>query len=95
MGEIVNHGREFPGDKRIDAVVEEMTHRGVMAGQAVADHMQGRTYLVDDTFTAADISMGYTIMLLEAFAPDRFPQGLQAYWQRLKGRPAFVSATRK
>ena len=93
LGEIVNHGREFPGDQRIEAVVAEMTNRGVLAGQVVADHMQNRTYLVDDTFSAADISMGYTIMLLENFAPERFPEGLQDYWDRLKARPAFQRAS--
>jgi glutathione S-transferase len=92
LGEIVNHGREFPGEKRIDAVVAEMANRGVLAGQMVADHMQNRTYLLGETFTAADISMGYTIMLLENFVAEKFPEGLRSYWDRLRERPAFQQA---
>ena len=89
LGEIVNHGREFPGEHRIDAVVEEMANRGVLAGQMVADHLKDQTYLVGDTFTAADISMGYTVMLLQNFVPEKFPEGLRAYWDWLQARPAF------
>ena len=92
LGEIVNHGREFPGDKRIDAVVTEMATRAVAAGQLVADHIQDRSYLVNDTFSAADISMGYTIGLLDAFVPNAFPETLKPYWERLLQRPAYQHA---
>ena len=93
LGNIVNHSREFPGEQRIDAVVAEMQNRAIAAGEMVADYMQGRKYLVADTFSAADIAMGYTIMLLDAFVGDRFPPGLKEYWQRLSSRPAFVEAS--
>lgn len=92
LGEIVNHGREFPGESRIDVVVEEMQNRAVAAGEMVADHLKDRDYLLGDEFTAADISMGYTVMLLENFVPNRCPETLSQYWARLKERPACQKA---
>lgn len=92
LGEIVNHGREFPGEDRIAAVVEEMADRSVASLQAVADHMQDKQFLVNETFTAADICMGYSIMLGYALVKDRVPEGLLPYWQLLDARPAFQKA---
>lgn len=92
MGEIVNHGREFPGDARISAVVEEMADRVGVCLQAVAQHIQGKQFLLGDMFSAADISMGYSLMLAEMLTPEKFPSQLQSYWQRLQSRPAYAAA---
>ena len=92
LGEIVNHGREFPGDQKISAVVEEMQNRAVAAGEMVAAHLEDRDYLLGSEFTAADISMGYTVMLFENFVPDRCPETLSDYWARLNARPACQKA---
>ena len=92
LGEIVNHGRAFPDDARIDAVVEEMANRAGACAQAVSDAVAGREYLLGDQFSAADIMMGYTIMLVEVLTPQQFPEALQPYWQRLQARPAFQTA---
>lgn len=92
LGEIVNHGREFPGDARLPEVVNEMANRATVCLQAVADHVENKQFLVNNEFSAADISMGYSLMLGEMLTPDRMPKGLEEYWQRLKTRPAFVAA---
>ena len=89
LGEIVNHGREFPDEARIPEVVAEMANRAADCLRAVGDHVATREYLVGDTFSAADISVGYGIHLAEMLTPDRIPDNLQDYWQRLKERPAF------
>ncbi|MDD0817006.1 glutathione S-transferase family protein [Curvibacter sp. HBC28] len=53
----------------------------------------GRECLCAGRFTAADVSVGYALMLaghldlLSAMSP-----AVQAYWQRLQARPAFVRA---
>lgn len=94
LGEIVNHSREFPGAARLPAVVEEMANRAAVCLQAVAAHVQDKQYLLGDKFSAADISMGYSIMLAEMLTPDRMPAGLQNYWQRLKARPTYSAARR-
>lgn len=92
LGEIVNHGREFPGEARIDAVVREMASRGRASLEAVDDYMQSRTWLVDDRFTAADIMMGYSVMLGELLLDEPLPPALAEYWDRLQARPALQAA---
>ena len=77
MGEIVNHRREFPDDASIPAVIEEMQNRAALSLQAVADHVQHSDYLLGDDFSAADIMMGYSVMLAEAMIPQRIPEHLQ------------------
>lgn len=93
LGEIVNHGREFPGNQRIAAVVDEMANRAAVCVEAVADHMQGRNYLAGETFTAADISMGYSLLLAAKLIPERMPEQIQTYWQSLQARRGFQIAT--
>ena len=92
LGEIVNHGREFPGDQRIPAVTTEMANRAAACLSAVAEHMQNRQYLVGERFTAADVMTGYSILIAEALIPDQIPANLAPYWQRLQARPAFATA---
>ncbi len=92
LGEIVNHGRAFPGDARIEAVATEMADRSVTSLEAVGEHMATRSYLVAETFTAADIMMGYSLLIGRLLIGDRFPDSLSAYWERLSARPAFQVA---
>lgn len=92
LGEIVNHGREFPAEARIPEVVNEMANRAAVCLEAVAAHVEDKQYLVGNVFSAADISMGYSLMLAEMLTPKRMPAGLDGYWQRLKTRSAFVAA---
>lgn len=92
LGEIVNHGREFPGDKRITAVTEEMANRAAACVEAVSQHMEKRTYLVADRFSAADISMGYSLFLAQRLIPESLPPAIMPYWNRLQERPGFQVA---
>ncbi len=92
LGEIVNHGREFPGEARIDAVVQEMTERAVACLDAVGEHLAEREYLVAQCFTAADIMVGYGIYLATLLIPERVPESITPYWDRLKARPACSTA---
>jgi glutathione S-transferase len=92
LGEIVNHRREFPGDAEIPAMIEEMKDRTEVCLHALAAHLQGREYLVGDAFSAADIMVGYALLLVEMLAPERMPDALQPYWQGLKQRAALQTA---
>jgi glutathione S-transferase len=92
LGEIVNHRREFPGDAEVPAMIEEMKDRTEVCLQALADHLHDRQYLLGDAFSAADIMVGYALMLVELLAPERMPAALLPYWQRLQARPAFQVA---
>jgi glutathione S-transferase len=53
-------------------------------------------YLCLGRFTAADISVGYALLLAEQLKlSERFTPAIQAYWARLKSRPAFLAAKRE
>ena len=92
LGEIVNHGREFPGAKRIDSVVTEMQNRAQLCAQALGDAMTDRTFILGERFTAADIMLGYTLMLAERFLPQGLPANVVPYWETLSNRPGYKKA---
>ena len=88
IGEIVNHRRSFPG-KELPAVIEEMRGRAKLCADAVDDALAGSAYLLGDQFTAADIMMGYTLMIYRRLVTPELPTNLERYWSRLSERPAF------
>ena len=91
LGEIVNHRREF-GERAIPEVVEEMEARARLCLDAVDEAVRGKDYLVD-SFTAADIMMGYALRSYRRLLPDdSLPAGADAYWSRLVGRDAYQAA---
>ncbi len=53
----------------------------------------GRDWLVAGRFTAADISVGYALLLARSLKIDSgFPPAVAAYWERLRGREGFQRA---
>lgn len=50
-------------------------------------------WLCAGRFTAADISVGYALLLANSLKlSEKFSPAVAAYWERLKARPAFQSA---
>ena len=92
LGEIVNHLREFPGEQTSEAAIEEMRNRARLCVTAVNDVLQKRDYIVGNRFSAADIMLGYTIMLTLKFLPESAPPAVAEYWDRLQQRTAYQSA---
>ena len=91
LGEMVNHRRVF-GDDSSARVLDEMRDRARICIAALEDALDGRDYLVDGEFTAADIMMGYSIFLalwVSAMNDGEFPN-VSAYYARLSARPAFA-----
>lgn len=57
--------------------------------------IQTETWLCAGRFTAADISVGYALLLAEFLdLSQRFSPAIAAYWERLQARPAFQAAKR-
>ena len=55
--------------------------------------LQHDEHLVAQRFTAADISVAYALQLARLLGLHKqFPEAVQAYWARLKQRPAFEAA---
>lgn len=58
--------------------------------------LAAQTYIAADRFTAADVSVGYALLLASYLdmAPQ-FTPAVTAYWSRLQARPAFARAQRR
>ncbi len=93
LGEIVNHNRVAPEGRVVEFVIEDCKARARVCVEAIEDVVAKSEYLVDDTFTVADIMNGYTLLLATNFGvlTDDFPH-TQAYYNRLSQRPGFQVA---
>ena len=91
-GELASHRRQF--ETPIEAVLEEMRQRARCCVRALdAALADGRQYLLQCGFSAADVMMGYTILSFERnVGEEPLPENAALYWQRLKARPAFKAA---
>ncbi|MGK0170603.1 MAG: glutathione S-transferase [Gammaproteobacteria bacterium] len=88
LGEITNHRRMFPDP--IEACMAEMRDRAKLCAQALNAHLVGKTYLLGDDFTGADIMMGYSLKSFERHVSDEpMPREVAAYYARLTARPAY------
>jgi glutathione S-transferase len=92
LGEIVNHLREFPGEQKNEAAVEEMRNRARLCLHALTPQLKQRDYIVGDSFSAADIMLGYSVMLASKYLPEPLPNEVADYWNRLSERPAYKLA---
>lgn len=92
IGEIFTHRRVF-GENQIPAVIEEMMGRVRVCLDALEPALAGRSYLLGDEFSAADIMMGYSLTLAKRMLPLDDRPNVNAYWERLWSRPAMQQAT--
>lgn len=86
--------RYFEEPARRQAQVVEDYQRWFLARlRAVATAVESSDYLCASRFTAADISVGYALMLAEYLGLEaQFPNVVMDYWSRLKQRDAFARA---
>lgn len=90
---IVLRYRVFEPNKGLQVAADDYAHwfvkRTLLADAALAD----AEWLCAGRFTAADISVGYALMLAETLGlHERLSDGLRAYWARLQARPGFARA---
>src|SRR5271167_3512711 len=81
-----------PEDKRINWTSDYLKSTFTNRLRFVDNQLGGARYLVSDRFTAADISVGYTIGMAGFAADIELSPTLQAYHERLKARPAYQRA---
>jgi glutathione S-transferase len=91
---VLRYSRLEPEERRLPQVVEDYSRWFVarlrLLDGALAD---GREWLCADRFTAADISVGFALLLAGQLGLDaRFTPAIAAYWARLQARPGFISA---
>ena len=73
--------------------VEDYTRWFLSRLRTLEPRLATREFLCAGRFTAADVSVGYALMLATDIGlQDRFKPATLAYWQRLRTRPAFLRA---
>lgn len=93
LGDIVHHRWLKPEAERIPAVVEGARQRAEICLDAVEAAVAERDFLLGDELTAADVMMGYSLVLARRVEvlDDRYPKLLD-YLGRLEARPGFQVA---
>jgi glutathione S-transferase len=88
---IAAHFMASEADKRNWSVVglEQRVNRAVQYAEALID---GRSYLVGDDLTLADISVSCGLGIWQGALGGQLPEGLMAYQDRLRARPAYQRA---
>lgn len=93
LGDMAQHLFVRPEPERIPAVVDDARKRALLCLDAVTQRLADRRFLLGETFSAADIMMGYTLVLgqrVGVLAPEH--QVAQGYLARLAERPGYARA---
>lgn len=80
---------KLPGQRDMDLIDRATEKVGIMY-RYLDDHLQGRSFLAGDSFTLADCAAIPPLYYARAFADLASVENLQAYWDRVSRRPAFV-----
>jgi len=86
---LLRYGRFEPAERRQPQVVEDYRRWFLARLRTLESRLAEREWLCSDRFTAADISVGYALMLARHLQLDaEFTPAVAAYWQRLQERPS-------
>lgn len=92
---VLRYGRFEPENRRQPTVVADYSKWFLARLRSLEPFLAEHAYLCADRFTAADISVGYALMLADYLGlADQFGPQTLAYWQRLQARDGFKGALR-
>jgi len=90
---VLRYARFEPAERRNAQVADDYSRWFLARLRAVDSLLAGGDFVCAGRFTAADVSVGYALMLGEHLGLDgRFPPAVLAYWGRLQARPAYRRA---
>ena len=90
---VLDVGLDEPAERKQPQVADDYSRWFLARLRAVDAVLQGNEFLCAGRFTAADVAVGYALMLAGHLNLDaQFPPAVAAYWQRLQLRPAFQRA---
>lgn len=93
LATMLRYSMFVPEDERQPAVVADQRALFLERASRAARRLESAPFLSSDRFTAADISVGYALLLSRFVgAHKEWPSALTDYWARLKDRPAFRAA---
>ncbi|WP_332855477.1 glutathione S-transferase family protein [Duganella sp. S19_KUP01_CR8] len=84
----------FESQERLQPqVVEDYSRWFLSRLKTLTPRLEQNEFLCAGRFTAADVSVGYALLLAEQLGlHTSFTPAVAAYWQRLRQRPAFLRA---
>jgi glutathione S-transferase len=81
------------GERRIPQVADDYAKWFLARLRSLEPVLKQHDYLAADQFTAADVSVGYALLLAEHLGlTPRFTPAVLAYWERLRVRDGFRRA---
>ncbi len=93
LGEIANHRYVAPNGETVEFVIDDCKARARLCIDAIEGVVNDSDYLVGNSFSAADIMTGYSLLLASNFGvlTDDHPH-TKTYFDRLDARPGFIAA---
>lgn len=80
-------------ERRIQQVADDYAKWFLARLRTLEPYLEKHEYLAADRFTAADVSVGYALLLAEHLGlKPRFTPAVLAYWDRLRERDGFRQA---
>jgi glutathione S-transferase len=90
---VLRYGQLESPERRLPQAVADYSKWTLGRFAAFEKMIAGADHVAADRFTVADISIGYALMVLKVIGLfSQAPASLQAYYGRLKQRPAFARA---
>ena len=85
LGQLSGHER-YAVSEGFESYVKYQAEK---AFEMLNSHLAERSFIASDRFTAADISVGYSLFLANELCRLPLPNRVQAYFERLQDRPAW------
>ena len=89
---IGKHQFVFPEDKKVPAIIDVACWEFTRAAAVLAKYLEGKSYLVADAFSMADIHAAHTLMWARAFKIPHEQELLADYEQHIGARTALARA---
>ena len=91
--EIMLHSNILPEDVAIKEIIPFAIGNYLKALTVVNEKLEGKTYLINNRFSAVDILLGYILMWFPEHA-ESF-SNIKSYTENLKQRPAYIRSIQK
>ena len=91
ISEMIKHRRAFPNNAN-EQVLNEFINRAQFCAD-VLDREVSDQWIIGEQFTGADIMLGMTLSGYKKHVSNDLPKRLEAYYERLTHRPAFIRSS--
>jgi len=90
---ILRYARFEPAERRQPQVADDYRAWFLARLKGLENALEGRTWLCEERFTGADISVGYALLLAASLSMrDAFPDRVANYWEELQREDSFQRA---